>query len=193
MPFYPDVSKEITFFVSFYCLLTAVLYLTIDNKQNCDNFLEKNISFRSTNVSICFQANGLSENEPCGTWSDGKEVVMKMRVKKGKNKILLLNLDAHPYLGKSLKEQIVAVFTNNRQIAVWHLTKKDVYQAEIPAEAMQTEDLKLVFKISNPMSPKSEGLSGDDRNPSIGFNKRVIRTKKEKSRRLVLAKAVGVF
>ena len=42
---------------------------------------------------------------------------------------------------------------------------------------MTTDDLKLVFKISDPRSPAAEGISNDNRNLGIGFYDMVIEKK----------------
>ena len=121
-----------------------------------------------------YTLSGFSRNEKWGTWTDGDVAIMNMRVKKGENKDLFLKATLRPYLGKRLKEQVVTVFANNQEIAKWHIAQKDTYQAKIPATVMLTDNIELKFKISNPLSPASEGLSSDRRELGIGLYDMVI-------------------
>src|SRR5262249_38588007 len=116
--------------------------------------------------SKAYVGSGWSLEDELGTWSDGAEATVRFKLDRSYHTPMELVVQALPFVPGERPEQHVAVLANDQQIANWTFRNGDSWtelRAEIPAEIVRSEELKLVFRISNPVSPNSIGLSDDAR------------------------------
>ena len=87
---------------------------------------------------------------------------------------MYIKLICQPYLGRQLKGQIVTVIVNGEEIGKWNIDKTGLYKMAIPENLINTEEINILFVISDPLSPSEEGVSKDTRKLGIAVKKLVI-------------------
>jgi hypothetical protein len=132
------------------------------------------INFEKGGNSKAYVGSGWSSEDELGTWSDGSEAAVRFKFDRTYNTPMELVVQALPFVPGERPEQRVAVLANDQQIANWTFRNGDSrteLRAEIPANVVRSDDLKLVFRITDPVSPKSLGLSDDARNLGLMVQK----------------------
>lgn len=103
-----------------------------------------------------------------GTWTDAKVATMDIVVSPSYTKSLTLALNSLPFLSKSHNSIQVEVMVNSVKIdnLIYKTTDKtNLRNLVVPATILTkgAGHLKFTFKIQNPASPQSLGLSTDPR------------------------------
>ena len=120
------------------------------------------------------QGEGWSLEENWGTWSDGAEASLLFRLHRRYDVPLELIVWGQAFVPPEHPKQTVQVLANGHLIANWtfhHGDSLDELRARIPAELLESDYLKLSFRILNPRSPESLGLSRDTRALGIMLQK----------------------
>lgn len=102
--------------------------------------------------------------EPHHFWSDGYEAEILLRFRELPNSNLILRVNCAAYLAGGLySHQSVDVCVNDKTICSWQVTDKSWHEALIDRKFILGDIVKIVFRISNPVSPFKSGLSSDKR------------------------------
>ncbi len=117
---------------------------------------------------------GWSFPEKWGTWSDGEFASFPFVISGGDiPSIMKVNLRLRPYISTNVLPLQVSVEMNGESLGDFTFTKDEEYEIELK----YTSDLyfrtltlpTLGFRIKNPTSPGSSGISEDDRKLGIGL------------------------
>jgi hypothetical protein len=110
---------------------------------------------------------GWSWGEKTGRWSDGQEAALAFAVPERRNSILLIRLGAFVVKDK-LNEQHVTVFFNNSRIQDLIISEEPAreYKFSIERQLLRAQNT-LVFSLHDAASPRSLGLSSDQRRLAI--------------------------
>jgi phosphoglycerol transferase len=105
-----------------------------------------------------YKRGGWSGTEFEFTWTEGNSAALEFPAVAGQPVILKVLLSA-------LTSDPILVYANDRQIGEWRPTTAPVeYSAAIPADLVDVSpSLRITFRITNPVSPKTLGLSSDSR------------------------------
>ena len=124
----------------------------------------------SNNATQCFLKKGWSSSsEDWGVWSTSKEATLELSIPK--NPIQSLDLNMRAFVSPKLPTQDIIITLNNEKPIQFKLNKFDqnTLKLIIPASAINLGTLKIKFEIPKAESPKSLGISDDDRSLGIGL------------------------
>ena len=124
----------------------------------------------SNNATQCFLKKGWSSSsEDWGVWSTSKEATLELSIPK--NPIQSLDLNMRAFVNPKLPTQDIIITLNNEKPIQFKLNKFDqnTLKLIIPASAINLGTLKIKFEIPKAESPKSLGISDDDRSLGIGL------------------------
>jgi hypothetical protein len=130
------------------------------------------IDFAMGGDSWRYKLRGWYETQDWGTWSQGKsdgELLIRPQVSGG---ALTLNAAVRAFVNSAHPSQVVKVFANDTEIAVWTFAQdQPVGQraAVIPAEIAASGELKIVFLALDPVAPAEVSTSADARVLGIGI------------------------
>lgn len=108
---------------------------------------------------------GWSSDQDGYVWTVGHEskVVLPIEDEQIENN-LVLNVRMYPYLaGGALSEQRVEVLADNESIGGWRVSGLGSYKIALGQQYLADGNLSLTFRISDPISPRSAGISDDGR------------------------------
>lgn len=113
---------------------------------------------------------GWSAAEPWGTWTEGAESEMLLRLREPVSTDLKLTVRVHGFPADRRGEQAVEVVANGTAVGWWALRdgREGEVSAIIPRAVAAAPLLRLAFRIAHPASPKSLGLSEDLRQLGMG-------------------------
>jgi hypothetical protein len=122
---------------------------------------------------------GWNPSESSQRWSDGPISGLSFHLDQTPQKDLVLKILALGYLGNhKIKCQEVNIIVNQIPIGSWLMPTGGWYEAIIPKKLISDGTVNLVFRYSNPMSPKDIENSQDDRVLALGVVKLVMEEKK---------------
>jgi len=129
------------------------------------------IDFSDQGDGVFFLRNGWSNSESWGTWTEGREAVLKIRFASAPGRDLCLNAVVRAFVQPSHPEVRANIRVNGEVLAAWRLTNGDFghFRITIPARVIPGKDCKIALEISNPISPRETGLSDDVRLLGLGF------------------------
>ena len=110
-----------------------------------------------------------------GSWTEGSNASLIIPLPAGKSRSLMLNLRAFVN-GKHLN-QVFEILINGVAIKKVSLDQFEgnVVEVQLPNSVLSEQFIKVQFKLLNPASPKSLGISDDDRQLGIGLISAVFR------------------
>lgn len=120
-----------------------------------------------------YLAQGWSQAETWGTWSDGESATIRFPVD---GRVSAIRIEARAFLPSGHSGQAVAIRINDVLVATTRLSsstdnKIDVaIPDELQVEAIQRKELVVRMALSDAVSPKELGLSGDARRLAIGLH-----------------------
>jgi hypothetical protein len=103
---------------------------------------------------------GWSGPEPGFRWTDGHEAAIVFRTNPSKQH--KFRIRAAPFIGGSVNAQKVTLTLNGERLREFELTAGQEFELTIPASNLGTNNV-LTFQLPNAASPRSLGLSDDDR------------------------------
>jgi hypothetical protein len=112
---------------------------------------------------------GWSTAEPWGRWSDGDLAQFQVKVQPPLNGGIELVAEASAYVNERHKSQEVEILVNDRKVGSWNLTEEKLktnseQRVYIPPELIRSESITTIsFRLLNPASPESLGISTDNR------------------------------
>jgi hypothetical protein len=129
------------------------------------------IDFSNTGNGVFFMRTGWSYSEPWGTWTQGSEALLRIRLAEIPRRNLQMNVCVRAFVPRGYPERHVNVRLNGKLLAAWKLTNFDFVTlgSEISIESVQDGICEIVFEILNPISPRLAGASGDGRLLGLGF------------------------
>jgi Family of unknown function (DUF6311) len=137
---------------------------------NFSNYkISQTINFtKENNNSLQYQYGDWSGAEPDGTWTNGPQAHVIMKVDQPIKKNLILKVKGSPFLNEKHLEQKVDILINNHFLTKWVFKNGDkfppYYEAFIPNKLINNiSTLEITFRIINPVSPINLGLSDDNR------------------------------
>jgi hypothetical protein len=128
------------------------------------------IDFKRGGNSRAYVSTGWSVEEDAGTWSDDEEAILRLKLDPPYKASMELVVMALAFVSHEHPKESVAVVANGELIANWTFQDGQSWtewRAQIPAEVVQSNIIKLSFRISDPISPKNLGLSPDTRKLGI--------------------------
>jgi glycosyltransferase involved in cell wall biosynthesis len=124
------------------------------------------IDFRKAAHSRFYMEGGWSDTETTGVWTDGPKAELRILCEKRPIAGLRGRIFLTPFLVKGLSRQL-DVFVNETRLSTWNFPARQHYPVgldiDIPAELVAAGEINICFKINNPISPKSFGVSNDPR------------------------------
>jgi hypothetical protein len=111
----------------------------------------------------------VQSSEDWGVWSLGNEAVLELPIPK--NPIRSLNLNLRAFVNPKHPIQDVFITVNNEKQLYFQLNKFDqnFINLAIPESAKEMGTLKVKIEIPKAESPKSLGISEDDRKLGVGL------------------------
>jgi hypothetical protein len=126
-------------------------------------------------IPITF-THGWSAPEAWGIWSDGLYSEFKLVLTEEVNSDLLMSLHSHAFLLPGHNKLDIKVSINDHYVKSIHFNYPDGIDlsnkyVEIPLKFISnSKELNVKFEYSNPASPQSFGLSGDNRDLALGLS-----------------------
>ena len=142
-----------------------------------------NFAGNQTSAATPYQLRGWSHPEAWGTWTDGAEAELALRLSEAISQSLTVNVRIQSVIS-SLEQPIqqIEIIANDNGIEQWSLQAIDLPTNRIftiPATVLDNNSvLRLVFRIGKPISPKSLGNSNDTRQLGIGIHQLSITTER---------------
>lgn len=134
--------------------------------------MEKKLLFGSVNEDIV----GLAGREDWGRWSNDKEVKFRLKSDYFKNTsespYVVLKFDVRPFIAERHPVLTVEVYANGHSVSLWKFEygkPMPITNLYIPKDLINEDEADFIFKIDNPKSPVSLGISDDSRALGIGF------------------------
>ena len=111
---------------------------------------------------VIFNARGLSQAEPWGTWSEGSAVSLEFAAPLPEK--FAVHLVAHAFAADVGKEFVARVGNSTAKFTLGDFAEERVLEFSNPTRSKTIE-----IEIPAPASPKSLGYNGDDRSLGIGL------------------------
>lgn len=127
---------------------------------------------------------GWSTPEGNGTWTDGKESTLLIKLYKKPNSNLILTLDALPFINMKHAELELNIIVNHRCLGkinynIKNIKNLNVRKIMIPASIVDVNNfLEIKFEFKNSTSPLELGLSPDSRILGIFISSLTLNSKK---------------
>jgi len=154
-----------------------VLNMSLPAPEHCfADYFFNFFDFSSTKSTLtqALLGDGWFAPEPWGVWSDGTrkaKIVLPININQKDD--IEVYISFHAFVTKEFPQKMVSIFINsNLADYVTFRYGQDYYnwRYHLPhTEIMNRKELKLSFKIDNPISPNEIGLSEDKRKLGIGL------------------------
>ncbi|MEW6138747.1 MAG: hypothetical protein AB1733_10985 [Thermodesulfobacteriota bacterium] len=142
--------------------------------------LTLNFSTRSNLICGILQAGGWGSGEIWGTWTVGKQACLEFPLQHPIGADLILSATTVAFLTEARSEITVDILANGTAIGKWiFLHGEPEVDREVRIDetvADQRNPLEILFRISDPASPSSLGLSNDTR--LLGMGVKTLRLEK---------------
>ena len=129
----------------------------------------KPIDFASGHTQCFLKSGWASNNEDWGVWSTSKEAKLHLFMPKDKPRYLVMNLRG--FINDKQPSQTLEISINGepqKKVALTHF-EDNVVKVAIPPSAYGKEWIEIDLKIPTANSPKTLGISPDDRALGIGL------------------------
>ena len=130
----------------------------------------------NSNNSLNYQWGDWSFPDMEGTWTNGKEAHLFMKLPEPVKHDAILNIEAVPFINENHPQQVVDVLVNKELVTqlIFKLDQPLLNQYEIPIPAKlinSISPLQITFRFSNLVSPHRVGLGEDKRLLGLWFKK----------------------
>jgi hypothetical protein len=112
---------------------------------------------------------GWNAPEAEGTWTDGNTATLSFKVPPSNGQIIFKATLAGFIKPPELPSQPVNVLLNGKQVTHWEIGGKGLVQMAIPGEYLREGELRIDFIMPSAASPKSLGVSIDERRLGMCF------------------------
>ena len=123
---------------------------------------------------------GWSHIEDWGVWSDANEAIIHLPIKKTPIKEISFDFMMQVFNGGNYPQNI-EVYVHNHHAVTWsYPVKRNLHLKQLNfklPKPLTSNQLKITFKISKPISPKDLHMSSDARKLGIGLNRISFMTK----------------
>jgi len=136
------------------------------------------VDFRSGENGWRFLVDGWSAPERWGVWSDGPSASIAFNLSSRPSCALRLSAEAIGFCVKGHRRTDVEVEVSGNLLARWRflLVPKAIRRSlVIPVELVSTQ-IKVTFRITNPVAPNALGLSKDGRLLGLGLRRLWLRS-----------------
>jgi hypothetical protein len=116
-----------------------------------------------------FKLGGWNAAETEGTWTEGNIASLAFTIPPSDGQIIFKATLSGFVKPPELASQPVDVLLNGKPVAHWELAVKGLVQMAIPPEYVRDGELRIDFKLPRAASPKSLGVSVDERLLGICF------------------------
>ena len=126
--------------------------------------LGSRLDFTEKGWSALYADHGWYQADPDGTWTVGREAVLKLPLAQPFTGSLRVTMDVMPFLLPQLPARTVRVRLGPTEVAAWTFRLGDRYQTKeivLPPGAAAKRELLLTFEIDNSVSPYALGLNPD--------------------------------
>ncbi|HWB57901.1 MAG TPA: glycosyltransferase family 2 protein [Chthoniobacteraceae bacterium] len=129
------------------------------------------IDFSEKGDAILHTLAGWCNPESWGTWTEGNEATLAIRLAEIPRGGLVLNANVKALTARGQPGVCATVCVAGQDVATWTVGHDDFkqYRANIPASAIRDLRCAITFKIANPRSPAGLGISSDNRQLGLGF------------------------
>lgn len=123
---------------------------------------------REGNNALNYQFGDWSSSEPSGTWTNGAEAHLLLKLSEPITDDLILNIEASPFVNEKHTQQKIDLLVNHHLVSQWTFKQGEIvsnnYQVPISKQLIDNSPfLQITFRILNPLSPQELGLSDDPR------------------------------
>jgi len=132
------------------------------------------ISFAQGGTSLKYAGSGWSGAEPWGTWTEGSNSVVTLKLSDIPDRDMTLSIEGNAFLTDKHPVQEIEALVNRHPVKTLRYTlpaSVDTRVITIPKSLIQEKKglLLIEFKIKNPKSPADLGLSTDSRRLGLGL------------------------
>lgn len=131
------------------------------------------VSFDVVGSGLALLDNGWYATESWGTWAvGGTDSELSLTLPKNSHGVFELLIDGTAFIAPSHPSQKIDVEANGVHIATWTFTEREpegTKTALIPEGVISNDQLRLVFKAPNAVSPRQIGVSHDGRVFGLGI------------------------
>ncbi|MEW5420677.1 hypothetical protein [Amorphus sp. 3PC139-8] len=118
---------------------------------------------------------GWSRQESWGVWTEADTATITLDTGGIESPLSGLAIHFQPFFGPGMEDQTLRVLINGKRVASWELIRISLPQyccemiVPLPDAVEPGQEIEVEFEIAKPTSPKSLGLSKDDRPLGIGL------------------------
>ena len=153
---------------------SEALYEAISYNYNVD----EDIYFTrqgNTSQAAIYQKSGWSQAEEWGTWTDGKEASLLLKINSIPAKNLELIADVNPFVSDKHPQQNIDILVNQTAVGSWTFRYGEPNSPQkifIPAELISDRNiLEITFRLNDAKSPAELNINSDRRLLGLGFKK----------------------
>jgi hypothetical protein len=123
----------------------------------------------SNSNNKCYLYSGWGGTESWGTWSTS--TIAKIRLPFAPSNLRFVNLELRPFISEKVKNQPIIISVNGSKVNSISLGEQRTIKVPIPAKQNAEGFWEISIEIPRATSPKSIGLSDDDRPLGLGIIK----------------------
>jgi glycosyltransferase involved in cell wall biosynthesis len=128
--------------------------------------LGDHICFLAAGNATAFQSRGWSYPEPWGTWTDGAEAELHLKLESPVQGGLLLEIEGQCFLTEQCQAQRVSVHLGETWLGEWIFEQQNnhgLHSLRIPPELISGPDLRLRLLLPDAHAPSALSQEGDSR------------------------------
>lgn len=157
--------------------LSTISDLTID-RDNYKYNLGEDILFSrlgDTSPAVEYQKSDWSQAEEWGTWTDGKEASLPLKIDSIPSKNIELIADVNPFVNDKHPQQKIDILVNGTGVGSWTFNYKEEAKPQkvlIPRELISEDKIvEITFHLNDAKSPAELKINTDRRLLGIGVKK----------------------
>lgn len=135
--------------------------------HNCPAYnLGESISFQAEGNATAFQTHGWSYPEAWGTWTDGPQAGLSLRLSAPVSGVVLLEFEAQCYITEHCPSQRVSLHQGETWLGEWTFDYQNNHgqrQVRIPLNISAGRQLQLQFRLPDARAPASINQGSDAR------------------------------
>ena len=137
--------------------------------------LERTYHFAEGAEGNGFVADGFSDPESWGRWTDGKNALLLFTLSAAPPALVTVAIEATSFSPAADRNQVVTLLANGR-VCGQLVVSDGKHRAEVtcPTGALRTGNNVIRLRIANPARPKDLGTSADNRRLGLGLSTLII-------------------
>ena len=117
------------------------------------------IDFSTNGTSIKYMGDGWRRPMLHDSGIRGNKADLNFKLQNFKGKDLNLTMWARPALRDGAASRNLSVYVEGKKLCTWKMKKKGQYKVKIPKNLVKKNNLKIVFKVENPIDHKIEDFA----------------------------------